>query len=360
MQILPSFATPRAAIMVVFGAFGTAIGALAGSMPTVTHNAGIDSFMLGLAITASTIGTVSMMSLGGVIAHHASNRGILLVTLPLFALLILAVLTSASPLVFFAAFIVLGIVIGLTDLFMNAEGAAVEIDMGKPIFSAFHASVSTGLPIFAILSSFVSTSIGPWATGLLVMACFAIAWGFVYCLIPARSLAMGRASRIASLPKKMPLVLLGLAAGLMIAAETAAILWSAKLLNGQAPSLAAIAGLGAAFYGLCNAGVRYAGDGLRARLGNLPLMIGSLMVAIAGFAALGLSQQFATSVAAFALVGFGTAVLIPCVFPLAAAFVPANRAAGGISFAFGLYAGVMTVALILIIILRNMQRGVEQ
>ena len=45
---------------------------------------------------------------------------------------------------------------------------------------------------------------------------------------------------MSTLPNKSPLVLLGIAAGLIIAAETAALLWSAKLLDEIAPSLAAI------------------------------------------------------------------------------------------------------------------------
>ncbi len=102
-------------------------------------------------------------------------------------------------------------------------------------------------------------------------------------------------------------MVLGIAAGLIIAAETAALLWSAKLLDELAPSLAAIAGLGAAFFGLCNAAVRFPGDWLRSHFGDLPLMIASLIVSIGGFTALGLSQSFLASVMAFAAVGLGTA-----------------------------------------------------
>ena len=68
-------------------------------------------------------------------------------------------------------------------------------------------------------------------------------------------------------------MLLGIAAGLIIAAETAALLWSAKLLNDIAPSLAAIAGLGAAFFGLCNAAVRFPGDRMRSLLGERTLTV---------------------------------------------------------------------------------------
>jgi len=136
---------------------------------------------------------------------------------------------------------------------------------------------------------------------------------------------------MARLPNKAPLMLLGIAAGLIIAAETAALLWSAKLLDEMAPALAAIAGVGAAFFGLCNAAVRFPGDRMRSLAGDMPLMVASLAISIIGFAALGVSTNYALSVVSFAAVGFGLALLIPCIFALSARLVPANRA-GALSF----------------------------
>lgn len=382
MPIHHSAAGPRAGIACVFASFGTAVGALSGSMPVVTRAAAIDSFALGLAITLSTLATVAVMSVGGIVARHTSNRTILLLSQPAFALLTLAFLSSHSPAMFFVTYILLGLAFGFTDLFMNAEGASIEHDLGKPIFTGFHAIVSAAMAVFALLSSYLSNQVGTWATGLAVILSFTLSWFMVHRFVAPRPLAFGRSARIASLPNKSPLILLGLAAGLMIAAELAAILWSAKLLDEQAPALAAIAGSGAAFYGVCTAAVRAAGDRLRARFGDLPLMMASLVVAIAGFMVLGQSKSFTLSIAAFALVGLGTAVLIPCIFALASAFVPANRAAGigfismiagvpralgpwifgwtaaafGISAAFGFFAGVLSVALILVTALRLRRR----
>ena len=288
-----------------YTAFGTAVGALAGSMPTVTRAAGIDDFNLGLAITASTLCTVAMLSAGGAISRFVTNRTMLLWSQPLFALALLATLISTSPWIFLIVFLWLGLMFGLADVFMNAEGTAIETDLGKPIFSLLHACVSLGMPVMALVASYLSTEVGTWATGLVVSAFFAIAWALIKANVPGRSLARGRTARLTGLPNKTPLVLLGIAVGLIVAAETTAILWSAKLLDAQAPELAAIAGAGAAFFGICNAVVRVQGDRLRARFGDLPLMMGSLMVAIAGFAAFGFSESFAASVVSFAVIGLG-------------------------------------------------------
>lgn len=330
MHSLRFFASPRAAMMLVFAAFGSIIGALAGSMPTVARNAGIDSVSLGLAITLSTLSTVLAMSLGGTIARHASSRRVLLLGLPALAIVLMTFLTAQATWWFFAAFAVLGFLLGLVDIFMNTEGASIEHDLRRPVFTAFHASVSLTEAIIAIAASFVSALLGTGATALLSAIMLALAWVMVLSQIKHRPLVPPRSGRLARASRR-PLIMLGLAAGLIIAAETAALMWSAKLLDELAPSLTAIAGLGAAFFGLCNALLRFPGDRLRARFGDLPLMTGSLIVAIAGFAVLGFSRNFAVSAAAFAMVGLGTAVLIPCVFAVTASYVPGNRA-GGLGF----------------------------
>ncbi len=350
-------------------------------MPSIMRNAQIDSETMGFGLTISTFMTVAAMVLGGTVARFASNRTVLLGIIPCFAVLLFAYLTAQSPLWFYVAIIPLGLAFGLTDVFMNAEASAIEHDLRRPVFTAFHAGVSIGVAVIAVVASFLSTMAGTWATGLL-MACFSPSPGSRLPVAWRIARWLRARARMMNIPNKRPLVLLGIAAGLIIAGETAALLWSAKLLDELAPALAAIAGLGAAFYGLCNASLRLPGDKLRRAFGDLPLMIASLILSIAGFAALGLTSSFAASVVAFAAVGLGTALLIPCIFAMAAAYVPANRAGGisfvslltalprilapwafgiaagelGISFAFGLVAIGLGAALTLILILQATRR----
>lgn len=371
MQTESRLLSQRSAVTLVFFTFGTAIGAMAGSMPSVMRNAGMSSELLGLGLTVSTITTVAAMSVGGRIARYASNRAVLLVVLPIFAISLFAYLIAGSPLWFFLAVLPMGFCFGLTDLFMNAEAVALEHDVRRPIFMAFHGAVSAGVAIMAILASYLSTILGTWSTGAVAAALFGMSVALVYLRITPRPTSKGSSARLVSLPNKLPLTVLGVAAGLIIAAETTALLWSAKLLDEQAPALAAIAGLGAAFFGLCNSAIRFPGDALRATLGDMRLMIASLVVSILGFVALGLSSRFAGSVAAFAAVGLGLALLIPCIFSMAARLVPDNRAGAlsfvslltaiprctapslfgliaaglGISFAFGLVAVALAAAL---------------
>lgn len=331
MNTPPVFPSARMTVTTVFVSFGVAIGALAGSMPSVMRQAGISPETFGLGLTISTFLTVGAMALGGQIARFISNRTVLLVVLPCFALTLGAYLMAATPLWFFIAIPIMGLCFGLTDLFMNAEAVALEHELRRPVFMTFHGGVSAAVGVMAVAASWIATQWGTWAVALVAALMFALSWIMVARSIVPRPLAMGKSARISTLPNKQPLMLLGIAAGLIIAAETAALMWSAKLLDDIAPSLAAIAGLGAAFFGVCNAVVRFPGDRMRRSLGEMRLMIGSLVVAITGFVALVLSHSYVLSVAAFASTGFGLALLIPSIFAISASLVPENRA-GALSF----------------------------
>ena len=72
--------------------------------------------------------------------------------------------------------------------------------------------------------------------------------------------------------------------GVSIAAELAASVWSTLLLREEAPRLAAISGLGAAFFSACQAALRFNVDAIRLRVSDLRLITVSFAIAAAGFA----------------------------------------------------------------------------
>ena len=364
--------------MLVFAAFGAVVGAFSGSIPTLVRQTGVSSQTFGLALTGLTIATILVMAFGSALSRRFSNRSLLLAALPLLALSLAAMLLAKSEAQLIAASIAHGLVLGLTDLIMNAEGSALESDLQRPVFTSFHGSVSISIAFFAIFSSFLSARYGIGAAAAAAALVCALAWTAVFKKVPARQ-RQTKSQRLSAGMVSAPLVLMGLIAGLAIACETSAMYWSAKLLDEAAPELAAVTGLGVAFFGLCNAIIRFPGDALRARFGDFPLMTASSVLAITGFVSLSLSSSFSFSVFSFALVGLGTAIICPCIYNMAAAQTPSNRAAG-LSFAllvtgapriavpaifgalsgafstkaaFGLCAALMLAALVLVIMLRS-------
>jgi hypothetical protein len=97
---------------------------------------------------------------------------------------------------------------------------------------------------------------------------------------------------------------MGVILGLTIAAEITAQMWSARFLEQQAAALAAYAGAGAAIFAGFQALIRLVGD--------------SLGVATLGFITVASASSFGQSLLGFAMVGLGTACVVPCCFALTA------------------------------------------
>lgn len=330
MSGLNIFSTPRAAIMATFAAFGAVVGTLAGSAPQLIAQHGLDNAVYGLGITLMSAATVGAMGLSGTLARHFSHRVLLMAILPFLFVSLWFFLAEGSVTEFFILAVVYGVVTGVTDVIMNAEAGVIEQELKKRVYIIFHGASSLFVAIFAIISSLLSTHYGTTASvavaGIPVVVAMAMVYRNIHGApqllkepVPERRILSAFTAR---------LMLIGLSAGFVISCEIAALMWSSELLAQDAPQLAAIAGLGAAFFGLSNAALRFPGDWLRTHFDETMLMSVLIVVAAIGFAGLSVTQSFAGNVAFFALVGMGVAILCPCLFAMAGRETPHNRAAG--------------------------------
>eukprot|EP01037_Dinobryon_pediforme_P035338 gene35338-41681_t len=267
------------------------------------------------------------MSLGGSLLRFASPRQLLIVSQPINILAVVWFLSARDELQVGLALASIGLVMGLIDLVMNREGTQVEADLRRPILARLHGSASLGAGIGALAGSGFAMTIGTWGSIALATLGLGAALAMVMQATPARpvtgSLPAGSERRVMS----HYLLVLGIIFGIGVAGESAAGMWSARLLEEQAPRLAAISGIGMAFFAFCQALTRNFGDRLRRFYGDRRLIAVSLLVAATGFTAVGQSQSLEWSVLGFALVGFGTALMVPCLFALAAATAPHNAGA---------------------------------
>ncbi len=313
-------------MLLTFAAFGCVVGTQVGSLPVLVEQAGVSPWHFGLAGSLGMLANIFSLSVGGFINRFASHRTVLLAVLPLAAVVLLFALTVSSIAAFLISFLLVNIVLGTIDLFMNAEASIVEEERRTASFNTYHGTVMLALAACALMGSIVSVKLAPWLGVLPVAVVLAIAWVAIYRHAPVRvPHADDSASSSTPLPLGM-LALIGLAAGFNVTCEVAAIQWSGQLLALTAPELAAISGLGLAFYGLCAGTLRLFGDRIRTSFGDARVMIVSLIVAIAGFALLGLKPGFWVSALAFAAVGFGLAVIFPSLFSLVGRLAPQGRA----------------------------------
>ncbi len=320
------------AILLTFATFGAVVGSHVGALPKLIATSGISPFAFGVVAAIGMISNIVAMSLGGLLGgllgRRIDHRSALLIALPCLGVAFVYALLVGSLLSFTLSFVFMSFALGTIDLFMNAEASVVEQSLGRPVFNSYHGTVSLGIAGFAIVGSLVAVLLQPWFLAVLVLPLLGLCWAAIYKIIPPGIAHHEDTANAAAppLPRRI-LTFVGLAAGFNVACEGAAILWAGQLLSSIAPELAAISGLGVAFYGLCGGTVRMMGDGMRSRWGDLRVMTVSLFIAIAGFSVLGLAPGFWWSVAAFACVGFGLAVTFPCLFSLTGKIAPQNRAA---------------------------------
>ena len=313
--------TPRLAMSAQFFSFGLTAGLWGGSVPEVARAAHLRTTDLGTAFTLYSGGYIIAMMLAGQLLRYASPRASLLAANPVNMLCFAALMTGRSEAAVTMAFAAMGLLMGLIDLLMNREGTLVEADLRRPVLAGFHAMASLGGAVGGLSGSLLSAAYGPSSTLGVAMAVFVFAQFTIWRATPDRPPAPAAAAGGNRLMSRTLLVL-GLVLGIDIAGETSAAMWSARLIEDIAPSLAAISGLGLSFFSLCQATMRFGGDRLRRAFGDIPLIYASLAVAGGGLTLVGLSPSLPASVAGFALVGAGSALLVPCIFARAAALVP--------------------------------------
>ena len=327
----------RRAVAATFGAFGLNAGVWAGASAAVIARIGIDAFQFGVALTGMTVLYLAAMSAAGSVASCFGIRRTLLAALLAMGPVLALLLAARTGLWLALALALFGVFAGLLDSAMNAEGARVEQRSAKPIFAQFHAFAST------------TTAAGAALGGLLAFhGLGGIAVLFVEAGLLAAAVAVARAifeppgePRVGgvSRPRVLDagLAILGLAIGVSIVCETSAMAWGALLLRHSAPSLAAYAGLGAAFFAAFQSAMRFGIDRLRRRVSDRALMLGSYVVAAFGLALVGADLGFGASALGFAILGAGTGAIVPCGFSLAARRpgLSAGAAISAVSF-FGL------------------------
>lgn len=322
----------RAVVTAVFFAFAVGLGLWAGAIPALMRQSGLDVAGLGIALTMHTAAYIAAMAGGGQLARVIPPRRLMLLAMaanvPCFGLLFAA----GSPALLMLALTVMGLSAGLLDLAMNTEGTAVEHELGRPVLLSMHASASAAFALGALGGSLIGTHIGPAWCALVVLAVSLPVALALHRLGPRPNATVAPLAVPASRGAGHGVARVGIVLGLTIGAEMAAQMWSARFLERQAADLAAFAGAGAAFFAGFQAVVRLLGDALRRRLGDQRVIMASLVIAALGFVTVASSSWFVQSLIGFALVGLGTACVVPCCFALIARRA-AERAAAALGIA---------------------------
>lgn len=307
-----SIAAARRAVGLVFFVNGAVLASWVPYVPEVKAIHGLSDGQLGGVLLALAVGAIFAMPVAGRLIGRFGSRRMTTLAALLFPLLLPLPLVSPNVLGLTAALALLGAANGTLDVSMNAQGLVIERSSERPIMSSLHALFSAGgLAGAAVASGVMALGIGRVAHALAVsLVAFASVAVVVRRLL---FVATVRQDPQFAWPSR-GLLGLGSLAFLGLLAEGAMADWSAVYLRDALGASGSVAAAGFAAFALAMALGRFAGDRLVARCGSAVLLRTS-----SGLAALGLAVALAVgspvvAIAGFGAVGFGIANIIPLLF----------------------------------------------
>ena len=310
----------RWAVAAMFGANGFAMGIWATQIPLLLPRHQITESTLGLLILALGIGAVgAMLFAGRLIAAYGSRR--VMIGFALTAPLSLVLVVFAPNLwVLAPTMAVFGGLIGCMDVAMNANAVAVERGLGRAIMSSSHGFWSLGGFFGGSVGSLGVAKLGAEtqvvAAACIMLVVILLAIPFLLRDTPAPQ-AGGKPKQVALFPRNPSLWILGLLAFFSMIPEGAVLDWSAIYLSKELGADVFRSGLGFAFCAGTMAIVRFAGDGVRNRVGAVKTLRASGMIAAAGLMGAAFAPNDILAIASFAVTGIGVANMVPIVFSAA-------------------------------------------
>jgi MFS family permease len=321
----PAVATPlkaravqaRIAISAVFLLNGFAVASWAVRIPAVREALRLSDGTLGLVLLSTALGSlVAMPIVGRLCTLYGSGRVTFALSV-LFALALPLPALAGGLIPLALALFLYGATNGGLDVAMNTQATGIELRYQRPILSSFHALWSVGSLLGAAAGGLIArNNISPGAHLLAVAALIAV--GFIIAsrfTLPDPQHAEEN-STSGKLLLSAFLLALGAVAFCALLAEGAIADWSALYLRDEFRADEGLAAAGFVAFQITMAAFRFAGDGLRARLGDSRVVLMSGVVAAAGLAFGLIVHQLWAGVLGFALVGAGVAVVFPAALGL--------------------------------------------
>jgi MFS family permease len=173
----------RNAVFVVFALAGIAFASFAARIPDAKAALGLSAGQLGLTLFAASAGSLTALPSAGRVADRigAARTVVTGVVVSFAGLLVVAagVDLAESRWVVAAGLYFVGIGVGLWDVAMNLEGAAVERLLGRTVMPHFHAAFSGGTVLSALVGAGMSWAQVPLLAhfgGVVVVAGAVAAW----------------------------------------------------------------------------------------------------------------------------------------------------------------------------------------
>ncbi len=304
----------------VFFALGAAAGTWAARIPALKAELHLSAGVLGLVLLGPAIGSMLAMPATGALLGAVSPRRVAQLGVLAVAGLLPLTTFAGSAWQLFAVLAGWGGGIGMTDVAMNTEAAAVQEHLGKTTMSRFHAAYSAGGLAGAGAGAFAAAAGMPARANFALAAAIILAAGagcaHLFSAAPAAH-PSHRAARSRWPTWSWTLACLAAVAFGSFLAEGAASDWSAVYLHSSLGASPGEAAIGYTVFSAAMLGGRLAGDPLTDWAGPARLVRASAGLAAVAFLAALLIGRPAAGMAGFAILGAGLSVVVPIVFTAA-------------------------------------------
>jgi fucose permease len=335
----PRLRRAHVALALTFVAFGAIDGTWSARLPALKQRLSLDSGELGLIVFAVSGAATVVLPLAGWIAARFGTRPPAALGTLVAAGSLAAAAFAPGPGTLAVTAVVLGAGFGIVDVAANADGVALERRLGRHVLSALHGMWSLGL----LAGSGIAA--GAAAASIGVRTHFpAVAVGVAVVAVVAVPQLLPRSDDAAEAHFALPNREVALPALLMFCSmfvESAAMGWSAVFLAGPAHASAAVAAAGVVAFSVAMAFSRFVGDRLLARWGVSGLARRGGALTCAGIALALAARTPAAGLVGFALVGSGSAALVPAIFRVAGTSARTSAAAGIAAVATAGYTGAV-------------------
>lgn len=319
----------RSATLAIFAVFffeSAVIGQWIPRIPDIKSALALSDTGLGLALLSMPLGTLFGFSIAGKIIGVTGLRQACRLFLPLWALLFIGPALAQNFIQLVIALIFSGIAIGMIETAMNTEAARIENAAGKRLMSRCHGFWSFGTMVGALIGGGLAHSGLSVATHFLIaMPLIAIGGYFAATALPILPKVVTDEAELANdtdkqffrLPAKSILLLCIMPLGIMMV-EGAFIDWSAVFMRDVLAAGPLIIAVTYSFFSIVMALVRFSGDALATRYGDVLVVRISGLAATAGIAMFALAPTTLIAFIAAAIAGAGVAIVFPLAVSAAA------------------------------------------
>ncbi|WP_421856500.1 MFS transporter [Oricola sp.] len=337
----------RRAVSAAFFANGFTIGHWAPKIPVMTERLAVSESTFGLMIVLFGLGALLALVAAAVASTRFGSRPVLRWTSLLLTPSLVVLTFAPTPLTAALVMLWLGMFLGAMDNAMNANGVTVEVALAKPVMSSYHGFWSLGGVVGGLSGGAMIVWLGEFGHSLVVslitLAIVVAAWPFFMDDREHPPEGDAGTRRMAELPRRPGIYILGIATMLAFASEGTVIDWSALFLKNEQSAPIVVSGYAFAAFSATMALMRFLGDGLRVQLGDRLTYVSGAVVAAIGLAIAGMSTSFIVACSGFLIAGLGMANLVPVLFSAAGRY-PGIKPAIGIAVVttFG-YGGLLFI-----------------